>query len=292
MWQTVRAVGSAWTTMCCLGVNAQSELILPDREPWSAREGGGCLEIGHRVLGVSWGELSWSSWTVAKGSKPLEWAKGLSFEGGPRWFRGHGFWGGMRQLDEGMCMWQVSAGWTSWPEVEVHQPWMEGRVSASRDAPWGNLRIEAVWTHGRPRSISATNDVVARAELPWAWAAWWVPNVDGTALGLPALGWSQDGQWALAWNAQARWAQELRFWRPPPGKIHLHWRLPAHVFEIAWKGNLAVSNSSQNPRTFDRGKPSSAPRQAVGCAMRQGQDLPGWRAFWMWQREGKAPKEP
>ena len=194
--------------------------------------------------------------------------------------------GGMRQWDEGMCMWQVSAGWTSWPEVEVHGG------GASRDAPWGNLRIEAVWTHGRLRSISAPNDVVARAELPWAWAAWWVPNVDGTALGLPALGWSQDGQWALAWNAQARWAQELRFWRPPPGKIHLHWRLPAHVFEIAWKGNLAVSNSSQNPRTFDRGKPSAAPRQAVGCAMRQGQDLPGWLAFWMWQREGKAPKEP
>ena len=293
MRRLVGATGWFWVSLLWpQDGRTQTERLPPGLEARSTRAGGGCLEVGHRVLGVPWGELSWSRWNAADGSKQLEWARGLSLEGGPRWSKVHAFWGGMRQWDGGLAMWQVSAGLTSWPALAIRTPWLACRASASRDAPWGNLRMEAAWTPGQWMSSSQPEDAVARAELPWTWTAWWTPNLEGTAVGLPAVGWSQDGQWALAWNAQVRWAEALRFWRPPPGKIHLHWRLPAHVFEVAWKGSLATSARSQNPKTFARGNPSSAPRQAMGCAMRQGQDLPGWRAFWMWQREAVAQEQP
>jgi len=290
-WTTC-AVGGVWATMLCMSSHAQVGFIPQDQEPRSARAGGGCFAVGHRVLGVPWGTLSWSRWMAAEGAKPIEWAKGLTFEGGSRWSRVHGFWGGMREWDDGNCMFQVSAGLTSWPTIQLRRPWLEGRLSATREAPWGNLRMEARWTIEQRRSTAESNDAVARAESPWAWTAWWTPKVDGAGLGLPALGWSRDGQWALAWNAQGRWAEALRFWRPPPGNIHLQWRLPAHVFEIAWKGSLASSTKPQNPKTFTRGKAGTGPRHAMGCAMRRGQSLPGWRAFWMWERTGNAPKAP
>lgn len=285
-------MGLALATMFCLVSHAQREFIARDDPSRSARAGGGCLEVGHRVLGVPWGELSWSRWTVPEGPKPTEWARGFSFEGGARWSRVHGFWGGRRQWKDGHGMFKVSAGWTSWPAVELRAPWLEGRVSASRDAPWGNLRMEAMWTLGQRTTMAVSDDLLARAELPWGWTAWWTPNMDGSTMGLPALGWSQDGQWVLAWNAQVRWADALRFWRPPPGRIHLHWRLPAHVFELSWKGNLVASTESRGPNTSSRGDPFTGPKHALGCTTRQGQSLPGWRAFWMWEREGNSMEAP
>ncbi|MGB0149869.1 MAG: hypothetical protein ACPF87_03150 [Flavobacteriales bacterium] len=286
-----RAIGGALTMVFCLGGHAQGDFILTDK-PQLARARGGCLEVGHRVLGVSWGELSWSRWSLSEGPKPMEWARGLSFEGGQRWSRVQGFWGGMRQWQDGHGMFKIAAGWTSWPAVEVRAPWLEGRLSASRDAPWGNLRMEAMWTLGQRTSMAGSNDGVSRAELPWGWTAWWTPNMDGSVMGMPALGWSQDGQWAIAWNAQVKWAEAMRFWRPPPGRIHLHWRLPTHVFELSWKGSLGASTESQGPTTSSRGNTFTGPKHALGCATRQGQSLPGWRAFWMWEREGNSSEEP
>ena len=191
-----RAIGGALTMVFCLGGHAQGDFI-PTDQPQLARARGGCLEVGHRVLGVPWGELSWSHWSLSEGPKPMEWARGLSFEGGQRWSRVQGFWGGRRQWQDGHGMFKIAAGWTSWPAVEVRAPWLEGRLSASRDAPWGNLRMEAMWTLGQRTSMAGSNDGVARAELPWGWTAWWTPNMDGSVMGMPALGWSQDGQWAI-----------------------------------------------------------------------------------------------
>ena len=286
-----RAIGGALTMVFCLGGHAQGDFI-PTDQPQLARARGGCLEVGHRVLGVPWGELSWSRWSLSEGPKPMEWARGLSFEGGQRWSRVQGFWGGRRQWQDGHGMFKIAAGWTSWPAVEVRAPWLECRLSASRDAPWGNLRMEAMWTLGQRTSMAGSNDGVARAELPWGWTAWWTPNMDGSVMGMPALGWSQDGQWAIAWNAQLKWAEAMRFWRPPPGRIHLHWRLPTHVFELSWKGSLGASTGSQGPTTSSRGNTFTGPKHALGCATRQGQSLPGWRAFWMWEREGNSSEEP
>ena len=117
-------MGLAMATMFCLVSHAQREFIATDDPSRSARVGGGCLEVGHRVLGVPWGELSWSRWTVPEGPKPTEWARGFAFEGGARWSRVHGFWGGRRQWKDGHGMFKVSAGWTSWPAVEVRTPWL------------------------------------------------------------------------------------------------------------------------------------------------------------------------
>ena len=170
----------------CLGGHAQGDFI-PTDQPQLARARGGCLEVGHRVLGVPWGDLSWSRWSLSEGPKPMEWARGLSFEGGQRWSRVQGFWGGRRQWQDGHGMFKIAAGWTSWPAVEVRAPWLEGRLSASRDAPWGNLRMEAMWTLGQRTSMAGSNDGVARAELPWGWTAWWTPNMDSFAPGVRHL---------------------------------------------------------------------------------------------------------
>ena len=87
------------------------------------------LKLGHRVLGLSWGELSWSQNPKTRPRQPSsaprsdglchatgpnslvgvhfgcsnlrEWASGLSFEGGPRWSKAHAFFGGLHQFDEG-----------------------------------------------------------------------------------------------------------------------------------------------------------------------------------------------
>ena len=260
-----RAIGGALTMVFCLGGHAQGDFI-PTDQPQLARARGGCLEVGHRVLGVPWGELSWSRWSLSEDPKPMEWARGLSFEGGQRWSRVQGFWGGRRQWQDGHGMFKIAAGWTSWPAVKVRAPWLEGRLSASCDAPWGNLRMEAMWTLGQRTSMAGSNDGVARAELPWGWTAWWTPNMDGSVMGMPALGWSQDGQWAIAWNAQVKWAEAMRFWRPPPGRIHLLWRLPTHVFELSWKGSLGASTESQGPTTSSRGNTFTGPKYALGCA--------------------------
>ena len=279
--------------LMCIESAAQPEFISPNRAPLATPAGGGCFEVGHRVLGLSWGELSWSRWTLKDDSNLREWASGLSFEGGPRWSKAHAFFGGLHQFDEGTsCMWQMSAGMTSWPFMGVLTPWFECRSSASRDAPWGNVRMEIMWVQGQGLSTSTSEVGSVRGANPWSWTAWWTPRVEGSTMGMPAIGWSQDGQWEMAWSAHVDWGKGLRFWRPPPGSIQIHWRLPAHVIDIGWRGWLTPTANRQGPKTYDPEKRSLALKHAVGCAMRQGQRLPGWRAFWMWERGDQSDKDP
>ncbi len=144
----------------CLGGHAQVDFI-PTDQPQLARARGGCLEAGHRVLGVSWGELSWSRGSLSEGPKPMEWARGLSFEGGQRWSRVQGFWGGRRQLQDGHGMFKIAAGWTSWPALEILGDSICLGCSASRAsmdsfAPGVRHVVgPAIW-EGRARSVAAT----------------------------------------------------------------------------------------------------------------------------------------
>ena len=60
--------------LMCIESAAQPEFISPNRTPLATPAGGGCFEVGHRVLGVSWGELSWCRWTLKDDSNLREWA--------------------------------------------------------------------------------------------------------------------------------------------------------------------------------------------------------------------------
>ena len=166
-----------------------------------------------------------------------------------------GFWGGRRQWQDGHGMFKIAAGWTSWPAVEVRAPWLEGRLSASRDAPWGNLRMEAMWTLGQRTSMAGSNDGVARAELPWGWTAWW-------------LGRGTDGSWSQARHVECVWRMDEGF--------------SAGFVGMAGRGDVSdafVMVPALDARRWSR-LPHHGQRMGLWCANRH--EGHGWTLQWTW----------
>jgi len=242
--------------------------------------------MAQRVVGVPWNQCTLSSWGRFSNKKASEWSAGILYEGAGRWTRIGGQVGGHHELEQQAAwMWQISTGLESWPLVDRHAPWMDFRGSAIHETPLGFLRLEGKFAigHGQRLGMALHDGDVLLPGNPWSWTAWWTPKVTGSFLGLPALGWSEHGQWSLSWNSVVDWQRLVRYWKPNPGVIHLSWRFPEQSFEVSWTAGLNVQAKNRNPSTFSSGNRSTSNRrQWLGCSAKSRRGLTSWLGFWMW----------
>jgi len=177
------------------------------------------LEVGHRVLGVPWDELSWSRWSLSEAPKPMEWARGLSFEGGQRWSRVQGFWGGRRQWLDGHGMFKIAA-FLNWSFVGDGQSSMLGIHATTRElrctwwlgrgtnGSWSQARhVECVWRMDEWFSAGFVG-MSGRGDVPDAFVM--VPALDarrwsrllhhGQRMGLWCAKRHEGHGWTLQWT--------------------------------------------------------------------------------------------
>ena len=250
---------------------------------------GGFVKGGQRVAGVPWRQFVVQSWGTSSMPCAREWGLALWLEGGGPWHQSQLAVGGSSgTLEETGLEWQVRSGLTRWPEVDMatFSARVEGAFWHVMD--WGTLRIQLETNLGHGRSWFFVNDheAVALGTNSWEWRSWWCPNVDGSRISVPAVGWASDGRWCLAWNSTPAWLKEVRLWDKAPGNVHVQLNFPDASLQILWRVKLMNHRMEGNASTSSPGKfMDGGYVHEAGMSASHGERHSSWDWEWRWNRK-------
>ena len=253
---------------------------------------GGLVQLGHEAVGTPWASAKVSLWGAGPDRTLEEWVVGFHAEDAQVWGRVAVHVGASHDVeDRTQLTWWVQAAVSSWPEVRVRSGHLRWEGVAQHATPWGSVRLTTHATLGpRPSlTLMSSDGRLLLPESPWGWTAWWCPEVEGVDIGLPALGWSQDGGWHVAWSPSRNGGFALQPWRPWRGRIRLHWSMPHGGLALGWQATLG----GQENRAAATSAPITASRPMEhrgGMALQRGGHLGAWRGWWHWEKPKAVPQ--
>jgi hypothetical protein len=248
---------------------------------------GGWVSGRQPVAGLPWFELESGLWGSTPSEVSTEWSAAVEWSGWSAWQDGCMSVGVRRVIRPGwMLEGQARAGWSLWPQLFQWSWHGTARARLTHVLPTGQFlwEIHSSVGQGRTGFHVASDSEVALGPNDWGWQGWWMPNIEGAPVPLPALGWSHGGVWNVAWGPSAQEWGQSRIWREVTSRFRVQFSFPDPNWEVAWTTSLPSrrkdpgdSTSSSSARRVPTSSQFDSGRLTLASTRRNAGSGWGWR---------------